>query len=476
MHKIAVVDSNEKFSSFAVFSESFQSRTLDSTGQVIGNFLENGETAGKLKVELERLCPEGYTLLLLIPRYLSQITSMEIPAKTEDIIQKMMEFEIPRHFPLQKEQLIADYFIASRQDDRFEINLAGMKRTDFDRWNNAAKEAGLDPTVISVSSAASMPFPQGYTTGLPAGTETPAKRVFVSITPDGFEICLVDRKRIMYSRYTKFKPAIDDRYFFSDEPWDTSSAVLATKQISEEIQRVRLVSGIQGIDDYLKRVFITGGGMLRGKIAYKLGELPEFNNSDITKLPDNDSKSGFDYTAIAHGMIGVDEENQRFNLIPKEHRHSVFHRVKTRLSFSGGVLGILLLVWISTAWGVQIYRMTSLNNELARLKAEATKSEKMLLKVDEIATYLASFIKFTKSPALTIDIFHALNSALPKNTHLTDIDVHRGKIIIAGLSNDAPSLIKTLESSEYFKNVRMVGAIKTAIGGIEKFKIAMEQE
>jgi len=475
MHKIAVVDPNEKFSSFAVFSESFQGVALENTGQVNGNFLDKGETAAKLKGELERLCPEGFSLILLIPRHLGLVTSVEIPAKSPDIIGKMMEFEFPRHFPLKKEELIADYYIASRNEDSFEINLAGVKREDFEKWMNLSNNAGLYPDGVSLSSAASLPVPTGYANGIPGGAEMPSKRVFISISAEGFELSMVNKKRIMYSRFTRFKPPIDEKYFFSEEPWDDSSATSAAKQVQEEFQRVRLVSGIEGIDDYLQRIFISGGGMLRGKIAYKLGGIPEFAKSDITKLPGNDSKSGFDYTAVAQGMLGIDE-GVRFNLIPKKQRRSMFDRLRKRLLLTGGVLGTALLIWISTAWGIQYYRITTLETELARLRSEATKSEKMLLKVDEIVTYLGSFINFAKSPALTIGVFDAINSALPMNTHLTDIDLRRGKLTIAGLSGDSSSLIKMLENSAAFKNVRMVGAVNTAVGGVEKFKIAMELE
>jgi general secretion pathway protein L len=476
MHKIAVVDVNEGYCSYAIFSESLKGNSLLGTGLINGNISEIGSKAAtSLKGEIEAVAGVIDQVVLLIPRSTAQITSLDIPANSIETLEKMMKFEVSRHFPIPTGQLASAYFITETVSGKYSLNLAGIKQADYEKWFSAASDAGIEPNVVSVSSAAWFKDVAEPDAGA-AGT-LPEKRVFIEVSPKGFALNLVKGKTIMYSRFSKFPEDVEGSSFFGiAESGSATSASAAVDRISEEAERVNLVSGIPGTEEFFAYTFIAGGGALRKGIARDITLKPQFQNSKIVKLPDNDAVDGFDYIAKANGFGGLRDETLRFNFIPREKRKSPFADTRRRLLAGAAVIALLLLSWGSIAWGIQWYRLETLNSELDRLKADATKTEEILVRVEEIQSSLESFMKFSKKPAFSLKLLDTLTRSIPVNTHLTDIEVRSGSVVIAGISSNASSLISILEDSPLFKNARMIGAVKAASGNTEKFKIGMELE
>lgn len=478
MHKIAVVDINEGYCSYAVFSERLEGGTLLGTGRIDGNLSEVGSKAAtEIKGVIEAVSGSIDQVILLLPRSTAQITSLEIPAKTTEALDKMMRFEVSRHFPIPPDQLASAYFVTDAEPGTHRVNLAGIKRADYEKWFSAASGAGLEPNVVSISSAAW--FRNIVEPGSGADEVLPEKRVFIEIAPKGFALNLVKGTTILYSRYSKFRGSVDESSFFGSAGFGSDSSASASAvadQISEEAERVNLVSGIPGTEEYFAHTCIVGGGALRRGVAVEIAQRPQFQNSKIVKLPDNDSADGFDYIARSNGFSGYGDETLRFNFIPKEKRRSPFADTKRRLLAGAAVITMLLMSWGGIAWGIQWYRLENLNSELALLKSDATKTEKMLVRGEEIQSSLESYMKFSKKPAYNLRLLDTLTLSIPTNTHLTDIAVRSGNVVIEGISTNASSLLPALEDSRLFKNARMIGAVKTSSGGTEKFKIGMELE
>lgn len=465
MPNTAIVDIKEQFCYIAVFAEGWKGNKPVGSAIVRGSFLDKTEnTARKVKEEIDRLSPYDCSVVLLMPRSMVQVMSLEIPAKDETTLKKMMQFEVTRRFPVQQDQLIYDYFVVDRVGDRFVVNLAGFKREDFDDYFNTAQYAGIKAESFSLSSAAWIP-PEG---------DTSSNRTYIEIIPEGFELSMVEGRRVAYSRFIRFKPKIEEAHFFTRDAMAGSMSSRIADNISAELSHAGLVSGIEQIASYLEKVYLAGGGTLQLNIENALALKTGFSANAITPLKAEGDEAGFGHVASAVGSAGSGKK-YRFNFIPPELRHKSNIAAKRLLKSAVAIIGLLLFGWLGSFYIVQMNTLNALKDDLKRLRSEVSTIEKTQIEIDEFKTYFDSFNSFSKRPALSLEIVDELTSLLPRSTFLTDMEIKKNEITIAGISSDAASLLEVLESSKQFKGVRMAGAVKS-FGSKEKFKIVMEYE
>ena len=467
---IAVVDIKESFSSVAVYAHGWNSVELLGVQTVRGKFSDRGEFgARKVKETIEILSPREPDVLLLLPRSLLHVTQAEVPAKSEPLLKKMMEFEVTRHFPIAREELVYDYMVVEKPApgrENFIVNLAGLKRADFEKYLRAAEEAQLNVTEVSYSSVAWVrPEPVD---------DSEEKRCFIEIVPEGFELSVVEGSRLLYSRFSRFRPKVEEKSFYDDKIAGESPAYRIGEQIREELERVPLVSGIEQMPEYLKRVFIAGGSSLRRSIGRTLSQKPLFSESVIRYMPDDDD-AGFDYAAKVVGATSPGRAKERFNFMPDDSRPARREEAGKRIRAALYTALALALLWIVSGYGIEWKKVTYLEKRLTELKASASTLNSGAMPREEYRGYRDSFNRFASAPSLNINMLDALTRALPRETYLTEIDMRPGEITLGGISSDASGLLKILEATPHFHSARMSGAVK-AESGRERFRIGMELE
>lgn len=468
MRYIAVVDVKEDFSSIAVFTRGWKGAELIGASMIRGGFTDAAQgTARKIKGEVDRISPEKPFVILLLPRRLLHVTTAEIPARNKTFLKKMMEFEVTRHFPIPPEQLVYDFMIAGRVKGGFAVNLAGLKRTDFNVYFDTAQNAGIAPDEVSFSSSA------WILPNVPDDDIT--KRIFIEILPEGFEMSVVDGARLLYSRFNLFKPKLEEKNFHKRDILLRSPARGIAEKILAELRNIRLVSGIEHLSEFLKKLFIGGDGALQKEVGRYLAEMPEFAGSLISHLPAGEEKSGFGHVAISVGAQAMNKKGGRFNFISDDMKSGGRQKTARRFKTFSITVAVLAILWVASTYLTQWKNTADLKRELARLKSEVGGVEEVHLRIEEYRSYFESFKKISATPSFDMNLLEGITDSLPRNSFLTDIEVSNGFITISGLSKDASSLLKIMEADPHFRSVRMAGAVKT-VGGNEKFKIRMEME
>lgn len=461
MQDIAVVDIREEHSSVAVLSLGLKGSELKGASLVKGVFTDPA-TASRVREEVRRFSPDPDFLILLPPRGLFHLTSLEVPAKNEEMLYKMMEFEIPRHFPIPREQLLADYTIASKTGEAFTVNLAGMRRQDFDAYFDAARQAGLYPDSVSVPG--SVLFPE---TG--AG-----RRTAVTLWPEGFDLSFADGKRTAYSRFTRFKPRLEERDYLEGAFLADGPAPAIAEQVMAEIGRARLVSGMENLESYFAQTSVCGGApRLRGAVAQRLGRKDEFRIVDLRALPPAESLEGPEFLPRAWADARLYEEGRAFNFIPKKLRRLRHTVLKRMLWGSLAAIAALFLLWMGGAYYVRWNTLSGLKADLAALKKEAAKGEGAQLKLEEYQSYFDGYNAFARRKAFTLAMFESAAKGFPKTSFLTELDFRDCKLAFSGIAADASGLIKEMEGTGVFRNAQMLGAVQNTGAG-ERFKLGVE--
>lgn len=458
---IAVVEIREDHSSVAVLSKGIKGATLKGASFVKGVFTDPASTA-RVKDEIRRFSPDPDFLILLLPRGLFLLSSLDVPAKNDSLLRQMMEFEIPRHFPIPPEQLLSDFTVAAKNGQGYAVNLAGLRRQDFDAIFNAAREAGIYPDVVSMAGGALLPE-----TG-------DGRRTVITLWPEGFDLSFVDGARVVYSRFARFKPKLEERdymegFFLADGP-----APAIAGQIMAEVGRARFASGVDGLEAWFARTAVCGGApRLRGAVAQRLGRADEFRISDLRAVPPAESSEGPEFLARAWGTAGMYEEGASFNVIPKKLRR-LRHTVLKRLLWGSlAAIAALLVLWAGGAYYKRWHALEGLKADFAAIKKEAEKGEGVQVKMDEYYSYFDAYNGFARHRGFDLAMFDYVAKGLPKTTFLTEFEFRDCKLSLSGISANASGLIKDIEDSRLFKNTQMLGAVQNTGSG-ERFKLGTE--
>jgi len=468
MQRVAVVDLKENLAVISFFWEGWKEKGVEASIEIRGNFLdEKAEVAKKIKEAIEKQAPDGSAVILLIPREYAQLTSLKIPAKNMETLKSMMEFEVLKHFPLPIEQLAYSYFVTGGKAGNYELNLAGLKQAEFKKWFDTAIDAGIRPEVVSVSSSAWLP--------VETENEMPEKRIFIELAPTGFEVSVIDGSSILYSRYKKYGKEISENLLFDSSIESDSELSAVAEKICKEFDHIRLVSGIEELENYNSNIFVSGGGRQGDDLTRKLIADPLFMTSNIVRLPKGDNPAPFSHTSTAVGASALFSSEKGFNFIPIYLRSSYIEPVKKRLKVLTAVAVSLLFLWGGASWGIKKQKLIGLQNELQELKSKASTTEERLLEVEKMQSIFSSFTTFINAPSLTISTLSTVTSLLPSNTYLTDFEVRRGEIVISGISSASTTIVASLEKSRYFSQARLIGPVKT-VDGKERFRIGATQK
>jgi general secretion pathway protein L len=124
---------------------------------------------------------------------------------------------------------------------------------------------------------------------------------------------------------------------------------------------------------------------------------------------------------------------------------------------------VVLTVNLALVGNVQSRAVDRLDEELAaaRTSIGVTKSGAL------------SRLLLQKSEVPVAAIWDELSRILPDHTHLEELRIADGKVLLSGFSRDAPDLVRVISRSELFEQVRLEGAIVPNAGeGKDRFGIS----
>jgi Tfp pilus assembly protein PilN len=146
-----------------------------------------------------------------------------------------------------------------------------------------------------------------------------------------------------------------------------------------------------------------------------------------------------------------------------------------------GVTSLAILSFLLYVFSVLIpyyldYReLTDLQEKLKAIETEASDILNMNRELDEVDRRLAELVILKNKGSQVIEALSALSKTLPEHSWIIMFKYNGQTIDISGFSERAIDILKSLESSEEFKNVRFSSPIVT-MQNKERFVIRMEIE
>jgi Tfp pilus assembly PilM family ATPase/Tfp pilus assembly protein PilN len=386
-------------------------------------------------------------LTICIPRHKITVRLLRFPTVSEKEIEEMVKLQSLKELPFSKEELVSDYLITERTREGYSrIVLAIVHEDVVNGYVDILKKAGLEPERITFSTEAITTWHRAAC----AYRKFQGRSILIDIDSEDTEIALFYNSHLGFSRGLAFgavqlQESADLKNKLAEEIKWTIEGYSRQEKVGkiEKILLGQAGESIEGLKDFLSQAFNLPCEMVSPLESLSCRE-------DIAPVQYKDRLS----LLRILGMV-LEGKGRKINLVPEALREK--QRIKSGRRKSGMILalllGIILLAFgiFARAFHIRELYLSYLNTEIGKTSPLAKEVENMLEKVRLVAAR-------RQIRGSCVDILRELHNVTPQDISLSSFiyDEQNKMATFQGVSDNMSRIhafIKSLEKSEYFKNV-----------------------
>lgn len=402
---------------------------------------------------------------------------VDIPAPKKEDIKDILEYEIEKHIPINKEEIYFDFqIVKQKKDNLYSILIAASKKSLVDHYIGLLNESSIMTSLVSLSTVSNFnllcfnDYEQDIFTAI------------IEISSGSFNISFILNNTVVYIRNITIPEKLNGLKIHLEKGLSDSELDVAVSSFSEFLIReinislasYREIPPNKAIDCF----YLSGGGLLakplkkhlEQKFAWTvriLDPLTKFSSNGISEI----DKSCL-ANAIGTGVQNHIKSNFCINFLPESLRkHAQDHSSKTMLILSG----IFMLTLLAMVFGIILKENKTLNkieNELNKIKKEVIVVENMESEYERIRKQKLTIQKILSENPNKLAILKELTSLLPSDLWLTNLAIKQDAVEITGSADTTSKLIPLLEQSDIFTDVHFISSIKR-IKNRENFKMKL---
>lgn len=386
-----------------------------------------------------------------VPRSSTIVSRLSLPAAVKTDLAQVIEFEIDRLLPLERDEVYFDHFVREA-GDKIEVLLMSMPRRTGAEILDALEEAGARARSLVATPLALHDFVQFA----PNDDAAPV----VALIDDGGT---VELDQIAGGELV-------------------ASHVLQTSEVGSEAAVQALVA---------REVAAMGGGTNESRV-YGIALSPDDASPVLPRdllesgrellrtvegalvAPEGffDTASPALVPAIGAALAAVREGATSVNLLPAEERRGVEDGAPVVTFFLAAVLVVVTLVWVASAMVKDHVVLAGLQSELSRLEPQIRQVHK---NVDEAATLRQEIEFLTQDDGVRNALFlQELTKVVPPDAYLTTFRMRNGRVELEGFAASASDLVPLLEKSRLFKNAQFTSPVTKVQNNQERFSLTTD--
>lgn len=389
---------------------------------------------------------DSYPVSLAVSPNLGFFRRAALPRAASENLAQVVSYELDRFLPLPGEKLYYDFQVLKETDEEIHLMLMALPRDRVEECLALLTEATLKPIALQPA-----PLAAGNAFAMLADRAA-TSWLLLHLEHDAFELSWIQGQRL---RNFKRSRGIKAR--------ELSQEILSQIEHASEQGEVPKAVGIYG----------------EGGPGSKLGFLQKYELD--TMYPSHLALSGLNpeadqgeaVPAVGAALSCLTKPRLSANLLPPAERAAVKLGKFSLTSIFFMVFLGLSLIWVGSLMIHKRVMLFQVNRQIAQLKPEAQKVERLLQESQSRAKQMESLRKIGDSPD-KLRILRDLTRLIPDNTWLFHLRLHKQELNISGMSRSASELIPLLEKSGWLKNTEFVSPIVTDDRKLEHFKIKAE--
>ncbi len=372
-----------------------------------------------------------------IPREKTVARFIELPAATKENLRKVVEYEIPKYTPFEKEEVTFDFHILKQEAERLHLFAVFVKKSELDYYLSFLNKIGIKPISVQLPSTSALNLFLYH-----QGSRENEISVLLDVTDSFFEMNVLQEKGNWRDSFRLPLP-LKER----ESKW--LNALKQSGLPPDSFSRTTFYVYGLGADEEMIQT-LKGGGSLKDVAP------PPMNRISLEKGLVNPQSI---YASVGVPLHGLTKTRMDLNLLPLEMRKKV-RRIDKPLFF---ILVFLLLI-LSLTWGIGIFfqyrnELNELTAEMRQRRPEVEKIEKLQKQRESMAKEISELDKIRSGEVPKIDILRELTQLLPNTVWIWNLKYNGKEIEISGYADSASDLIPLLDKSPLFEKVEFLAPV-----------------
>lgn len=378
------------------------------------------------------------------------VSRLSLPSSVKTDLPQVIEFEIDRLLPLEREEVYFDH-IVRETGDKIEVLLLSMPRRTAAEILDALEEGGARVRSLVATPLAIHDFVQFA----PTDDESP---VAVLIDDGGtVELDEIAEDELVASHML--------------QPGEVASEAAVEGVVAREVAavggaggepRVYSLAMTDEVDPVLPAsVLESGRDLLRSVEGALVAPDGFFDSASPALIP-----------AIGAGLDAVREGSTSLNLLPPEERRAVEEGAPVVTFFLAAVLVVVTLVWVTSAMVKDYVVLAGLQSELEQLEPQM---RRVHANFDEASGLRQNLEILSKDDGVRNSMFlQELTKTVPTDAYLTTFRMRNGRVELEGFATSASDLVPLLEKSKLFKNAQFTSPVTKVQNNQERFSLTTD--
>jgi Tfp pilus assembly protein PilN len=371
-----------------------------------------------------------------VPREKAVIRFITLPIATKENLRKVVEYEVPKYTPFEREEVYFDYQILKEEKDWLHLYAVFMKKIELDPYLSLLKKIGIEPISIQIPSVGALNLFHYH-----KGAKENEISVLLDVAEPFIEVNLLQGR-----------------------DWRESVSLPSPRE-GKELKILEILNrlGLKG-EALTKSTFFVYGLGADESLPASLKETDQVKEALPPPLNRIEAGKGKSipyqiYPSVGLPLVGLTKTWVDLNLLPFEMRKKV-REIGKPLS----ILLTLLALFLGLTWGVGVYQryskeLTTLNAEIKKRKPEVEAVEKLQKQKGEFGKEIYELQKIKSEEMSKIEILRELTQLLPNTVWIWSFKYNGKEIEINGYADSASDLIPLLDKSPLFEKVEFLAPV-----------------
>ena len=386
------------------------------------------------------------SVFLGIPRSNAILRYLELPIAVKENLRETLGYELEKHVPFSPEDVYFDFQIISedKSADRLQLLLVVVKKQALSTVLAVSEQLGFGISGVGITATALADYFSWQ-----SKKENETIRSFIYAGQQHIELGLVKDGMLWHSRDLSRNDGVIETI-----PAALSKMRLDFVKADEPLDTV--FCGMEKDDPLLERLNDTDGLALH-QVDLSRAQIPS------TAL----------LAAYGLALKGVRKTSMDINLLPPTLRKKPS---KLKLYTMFGLALLTLLGALAWGGGVLLqhqWTLDRLDGEIKGLGSQLKKFEQTKIEKKKIEDRIDYLNTLRRGGPPVLDILKELSERIPKSIWLNRFTFSEKGIQLEGYATSASELIRILDASPMFGDVKFLSAINRDRTGKEKFRIGL---
>jgi Tfp pilus assembly PilM family ATPase/Tfp pilus assembly protein PilN len=431
---------------------------------------EDPESVAALAAFIKRQKLTGRSVIACLPRQWVNVRMMELPSTEPSEIADMVELQIGKQTPYSRDEIVVDYRILGSQRDGYsKIMLVIVQKGVLRHRFHMLEEAGFDVDRMAIST-------EGLVNWACLNSGSGEASVILDVDTVCTDFTVVDAGGLVFSRSIRIG---------SEQL--SAGAADGLESLIQECRRSLEACQSEAPDLAVSRLVLTGAGPSLPGIADSLSQalnLPVEAVDSLSvakKAPSEVQAAGGDAPPALTPLVGMALAPQGLSvgLVPDsvKLRRSLLLRARSLTA-----LGIAVMTALVCASFFGVNKIYLRKGQLDRMLGQIRETGPVVAAVEQQLQVMKVVQKRQETRSSAVNLWAEVQKAVPDDIFLDglDFDVEEGRLMLSGTAGqrgDVSALVKNIEKSPFFANVKTDGSIdRVAETGRYKFRIVGDLE